>query len=217
MSFITLENITFGYDESNVLEGFSLSMEKGECVAVLGDNGSGKTTLFRILNALSFPTSGKYTFDGTETNEKYIKVNKNSKLFHKRIGYLFQSPDVMLFCGDVYSEIAFGPRQMGLDDKEVDRRVTDLMELFGISELSDKAPYHLSGGQKKKVALASVMSLNPDVIVLDEPFAGLDKKSIAMLEQFLSQLKEQGKTLIIATHNEGFVESLADKVINLSE
>lgn len=218
MSLIELHNISFAYsqDEPNVFEGLSLNIEEGKCLIIKGDNGSGKTTLFRILNGLSFPSEGSYTFDGTEITRDYLKNNVNAKRFHKRIGYLFQNPDIMLFNGKVYDEIAFGPRQMGLSDVEVDKRTCDCMNLFGITDLAGKAPYHLSGGQKKKVALAAVMALNPDVIILDEPFAGLDKKTQDFLVRFLGELKSIGKTLIIATHEEEIASSLGDDTYDMN-
>ena len=217
MSFFELQNISYAYpgETQLVLKDLTLSVEKGECLIVRGDNGSGKTTLFRILNGLAFPVRGRYFFDGTEITEKYLGNNRNSKLFHKRIGYLFQNPDIMLFCGRTYDEIAFGPRQMGLPENEVDRRTRDCMALFGIEALADKAPYHLSGGQKKRVALAAVMVLNPDVLILDEPFAGLDGKTKTFLIQFLSELHGNGKTVIAATHDDSFTEKKADQILNL--
>jgi cobalt/nickel transport system ATP-binding protein len=163
------------------------------------------------LNGLSFPEEGTYVFDGTNITEKYLSKNANAKLFHKRIGFLFQNPDVMLFNGKVRDEVAFGPRQMGLSDAEVEKRVQDCVQLFSISELVDKAPYHLSGGQKKRVALAAVMALNPEVVILDEPFAGLDGKTREFLAGFLSELKASGKTLILATHEDTLTKSLADR------
>jgi cobalt/nickel transport system ATP-binding protein len=219
MSLIELKNISFAYSEEEpyVLQGLSLQIEQGTCLVVKGDNGSGKSTLFRILNGLSFPSEGEYIFDGTSITEKYLDKNANAKIFHKRIGYLFQNPDIMLFNGRTYDEVAFGPRQMGLPDEEVDRRTRDCMELFSITQLADKAPYHLSGGQKKRVALASVMALNPDVLILDEPYAGLDRKNQAFLMDFLVEMKEHGKTLIIATHDEDLTESVADAVLDLNE
>ncbi|MBQ6496036.1 MAG: ABC transporter ATP-binding protein [Firmicutes bacterium] len=217
MNLIELNNITFRYnnDETPVLEDFSMSVVRGSCVIVEGDNGSGKTTLFRILTGLSFPEKGSYIFDGAEITKNYLKDNEMSKLFHKKIGFLFQSPDVMLFNPRVYDEIAFGPRQMGLSDQEVEARVEDCLEIFGLRELTDKAPYHLSGGQKKKVALASVMSLNPDVLILDEPYAGLDKKTQNWLTQFLKELKAAGKTLLIATHSSEGLIGTADEMIEI--
>jgi cobalt/nickel transport system ATP-binding protein len=219
MSLIELKNVSFSYTDKQppVLNDLSLQVEAGTCLIVRGDNGAGKSTLFRILNGLSFPDKGQYFFDGTEITEKYLNDNSASKRFHKRIGYLFQNPDIMLFNGRTYDEVAFGPRQMGLPDDEVDKRTRDCMELFSITDLTDNAPYHLSGGQKKRVALAAVMALNPEVIVLDEPFAGLDRKTQSFLQDFLAQMKQSGKTLIIATHDDGLTNSLADQQLNLTE
>lgn len=218
MAFIELDHITFSYtpEEEAVLKDFSLQIEQGSCVILRGDNGSGKTTLFRILNGLSFPEKGKYYFSGTDITKEYLKKNENAKRFHKQIGYLFQNPDLMLFNATVYDEIAFGPRQMGLEENEVDQRVQDCMKLFEVSELSGKAPYHLSGGQKKRVAFAAVMALNPDVLILDEPFAGLDRKTISWMKTFFEELKQSGKTLIIATHDDNLPEGLSDQTVDLS-
>jgi cobalt/nickel transport system ATP-binding protein len=217
MSLIEVKNISFSYpgEQELVLSKLSFELDEGKCLVVKGDNGSGKSTLFRVLNGLSFPQKGEYLFDGTEITEKYLNNNANAKRFHKRIGYLFQNPDIMLFNGRTYDEVAFGPRQMGLPDAEVDRRTRDCLRLFSIEELADKAPYHLSGGQKKRVALAAVMALNPEVLVLDEPFAGLDKKAREFFMGFLADLKANGKTLVIATHEEALVDGLADQVLQL--
>ena len=218
MSIIELENIYFRYaeDEPWVLKNFSLKLEAGSCTVITGDNGSGKSTLFRILNGLSFPERGTYRFDGSEITEKALNDNSASKLFHKRIGFLFQNPDVMLFNARVYDEVAFGPRQMGLSDVEVQTRTDDCLKLFDIGLLSDKAPYHLSGGQKKKVAFAAVMALNPEVLVLDEPFEGLDAKSREWLLPFLKDLKTAGKTLIMATHNSSLVAEITDCTVDMN-
>ena len=219
MNLIELQNITFRYDEgeSPVLEDFSMSVQEGSCVIIEGDNGSGKTTLFRILTGLSFPEKGDYCFDGTKITKDYLKDNANSKLFHKKIGFLFQSPDVMLFNPRVYDEIAFGPRQMGISDQEVEERVDDCLKMFSLEGLEDKAPYHLSGGQKKRVALASVMALNPDVLMMDEPFAGLDSKTQEWLIGFLTELKASGKTILIATHSSELLRGITDEIIAMKE
>jgi cobalt/nickel transport system ATP-binding protein len=217
MSFIELENIAFSYDgkQPYIFENLSISLEVGKCLLVSGDNGCGKTTLFRILNGLSFPVKGKFFFDSVQITEKYLNDNANSKLFHKRVGYLFQNPDIMLFNGRTYDEVAFGLRQMGLSDDEVKKRTLDCMELFSITDLADKAPYHLSGGQKKRVALASVMALNPEVLVLDEPFAGLDRTTSEFLNKFLSELKSNGKTIIITAHEDAFDKGIVDEEVGM--
>lgn len=216
MSLIELKNIFFEYEAGEpVLTDLNLDIDEGSCLVVVGDNGSGKTTLFRILNGLSFPGKGSYVFDGQEISAAYLRDNAAAKRFHKRIGYLFQNTDTMLFNSRVYDEIAFGPRQMGLSDEETDARVMDCLRTFGIEDLREKVPYHLSGGQKKWVALAAVMALNPEVLVLDEPFAGLDRKKEEWLLDFLKELKASGKTLIIATHKEDLLAGIADKKIEL--
>ena len=218
MALIELDHIRFSYDpkEPPVLRDLSLSVEAGECLVLLGENGAGKTTLFRILNGLSFPQSGSYRFDGALVDRTWLKHQKNAKRFHRRVGYLFQNPDVMLFNATVYDEIAFGPRQLGLSEAETDRRVRDCMAIFGLEPLAEKAPYHLSGGQKKQVALAAVLSLAPEVLILDEPLAGLDQKTQALLLELLLQLKAAGKTLILATHSTDLPETLADRQVTLS-
>jgi cobalt/nickel transport system ATP-binding protein len=217
MSLIELNEIRYTYPDEHepTLQGLTLKAEAGECLLIAGENGAGKTTLFRILNGLAFPDRGEYLFDGTPITREYLKDNHNSKLFHKRIGYLFQNPDIMLFNGRVRDEIAFGPRQMGLPDAEVEQRTRDCMELFGLTGLEDKAPYHLSGGQKKRVAIAAVMALNPEVLILDEPFAGIDEKIREESTRFLAELKESGKTLLIATHDEEPVKQLTDRRLEL--
>ncbi len=219
MSYLECKNMLYIYPEEKepVFTDLSFSLEKGKCLIVQGDNGSGKTTLFRILNGLSFPQKGSYRFDGVSITEEYLKDNAHAKIFHKRIGYLFQNPDIMLFNGKVYDEIAFGPRQMGMSDEETDRRTKECLELFEIAPLADKAPYHLSTGQKKRVALASVLSLNPEVLILDEPYAGLDKKARSFLLSLLKELKAAGKTLIIATHDDQLSNELGDQVLRLGE
>lgn len=219
MSLIELEHIRFAYDPEDppVLRDFSLRVEAGECVALRGDNGAGKTTLFRVLNGLSFPQEGVYRFDGTEITPALLKRQRQAKLFHKRVGYLFQNPDVMLFNASVREEIAFGPRQMGLPEAEIAARTADCMALFKLEPLADKAPYHLSGGQKKQVALAAVLALNPELLILDEPLAGLDQGTRERLLCLLGELRQAGKTLLIATHDEELCARLEARVVRLEK
>lgn len=218
MSLIELERVCFSYEpqEPPVLRDLDLRVEAGSCLAILGDNGAGKTTLFRILNGLSFPQSGSYRFDGVSIDAAWLKKQANAKRFHRRIGYLFQNPDVMLFNASVRDEIAFGPRQLDLPEAEIETRVRDCLALFGLESLAEKAPYHLSAGQKKRVALAAVLSLSPEVLILDEPFAGLDAKTQALLLSVLRELKAAGRTLLLATHSPLLLEALADRSITLS-
>ena len=219
MPLIELENIRFAYspEEQPVLRGLSMSVEAGACVALRGDNGAGKTTRFRILNGLSFPQSGRYLFDDTEITHGLLKKQGEAKRFHQRMGYLFQNPDVMLFNATVRDEIGFGPRQLGLPAAEAEARIRDCMALFELELLADKAPYHLSGGQKKQVAFAAVLALNPEVLILDEPLAGLDRKTRERLLALLAELRAAGKTLLIATHDDALCQSLNAQILTLED
>lgn len=211
---IKLDDICFAYDSTPVLKHFSTEVANGEFVVIKGDNGCGKSTLLNIINALEFAEIGTYTFDGTVIDKKAMKNEQFAKAFHQKIGYVFQNTDAQLFCSSVYDEIAFAPRQMQLDEAEVAKRVDDMLKLTGTEHLKERAPFHLSMGEKKKVAVASVLAMNPQVLILDEPMNFLDKKSREWLVDFLNQMHSVGKTIIIVSHTDDF-DKMADKVINL--
>lgn len=214
---IRLENICFEYEDSVALQNINLNISKGESVGLEGDNGCGKTTLIKLLNGLFFPTSGEYFFEGNKIDSKSMKNEMFAKAFHQKVGYVFQNPENQLFCSTVEEEIAFGPKQMGLSKSEVQMRCNDVMKLLGIEHIAQRAPYHLSGGEKKKTALACVLSMNPEVLILDEPLNGLDRKTRETLLQVLKVLKSAGKTLIIATHDEKLLQQLSDRIITLTD
>ena len=211
---IKLDDICFAYDSTPVLKHFSTEIADGEFVVIKGDNGCGKSTLLNIINALEFAEIGTYTFDGTVIDKKAMKNEQFAKAFHQKIGYVFQNTDAQLFCSSVYDEIAFAPRQMQLDEAEIAKRVEDILKLTGTEHLKERAPFHLSMGEKKKVAVASVLAMNPQVLILDEPMNFLDKKSRQWLVEFLNQMHSVGKTIIIVSHTDDF-DKMADKVINL--
>lgn len=211
---IKLDDICFAYDSTPVLKHFSTEIADGEFVVIKGDNGCGKSTLLNIINALEFPEIGTYTFDGTVIDKKAMKNEQFAKAFHQKIGYVFQNTDAQLFCSSVYDEIAFAPRQMQLDEAEIAKRVDDMLKLTGTEHLKERAPFHLSMGEKKKVAVASVLTMNPQVLILDEPMNFLDKKSRLWLVEFLNQMHSVGKTIIIVSHTDDF-DKMADKVIYL--
>lgn len=211
---IKLDDICFAYDSTPVLKHFSTEIADGEFVVIKGDNGCGKSTLLNIINALEFTEIGTYTFDGTVIDKKAMKNEQFAKAFHQKIGYVFQNTDAQLFCSSVYDEIAFAPRQMQLDEAEIAKRVDDMLKLTGTEHLKERAPFHLSMGEKKKVAVASVLAMNPQVLILDEPMNFLDKKSRQWLVEFLNQMHSVGKTIIIVSHTDDF-DKMADRIIEL--
>ncbi|WP_296079278.1 ABC transporter ATP-binding protein [uncultured Eubacterium sp.] len=211
---IKLDDICFAYDSTPVLKHFSTEVADGEFVVIKGDNGCGKSTLLNIINALEFAEIGTYTFDGIVIDKKAMKNEQFAKAFHQKIGYVFQNTDAQLFCSSVYDEIAFAPRQMQLDEAEIAKRVDDMLKLTGTEHLKERAPFHLSMGEKKKVAVASVLAMNPQVLILDEPMNFLDKKSREWLVEFLNQMHSVGKTIIIVSHTDDF-DKMADRIIEL--
>ncbi len=213
----SLDNVCFAYEGHIALRYITLDVARGETVVLQGSNGCGKSTLLKLLNGLVYAEEGTYRFDGDVIDEKSLKDNVFSKRFHQRVGFIFQNSDVQLFCGNVEEEISFGPRQMGLSEEEVKRRTDDVIGLLGIEDLRERAPYHLSGGEKRKVAIACILSMNPEALVLDEPLAGLDRKTQEWLVGFLLDLKKAGKTLIVSTHNDELAHTLADRLVVIGD
>ena len=212
-----LTDVSFSYDGGvQALTDVSLRVERGRALALIGDNGCGKTTLLKLLNGLIFPTRGEYKFDGDKIDRDSLRDLNFAKNFHRRVGFVFQNADAQLFCGSVEDEIAFGPRQLELEENECRRRVDDCLALLDIEKLRTRAPYALSGGEKRKVAFACVLALNPDALIMDEPLAGLDKEAQNRIVELLKTLRDAKKTLIFATHNETLVNAIADEQIKLS-
>lgn len=214
---IKLEHVSFSYDNICALNDISFSINDNECIALKGPNGCGKSTLLKLLNGIIFPTKGDYYLDEYHITKDTMRDNKFSKMFHQKIGFVFQNPDTQLFCGNVYEEIAFGPRQMGFSEDIVDKRTQDCLNLLEINHLKDRAPYHLSGGEKRKVAIASVLSLNPYILMLDEPLNGLDSDSQEWLVNFLINLKSSNKTILLSTHDETFAHTVCDREILINK
>ena len=214
---IQLSDFCYAYDEVTALRHVDLCIYAGDSVVLMGDNGSGKSTLLKALVGLIHPQQGTYRFDGDLVDEHSMRNQIFSKRLHQRIGFIFQDSEAQLFCPSVEDEIAFGPRQMGLPEDEVAQRVADTCALLDIERLRSRAPYNLSGGEKKRVAIACVLSMNPDVLCLDEPLAGLDARTRAWLLGFLGQLKAAGKTLVIATHDQSLADEVADYFVYVGE
>ena len=199
---INLSHISYNYEEVSALNDISLEIYAGELIFFTGPNGCGKSTLFKLLNGLIFPTKGEYYFDNKKIDKNTLQDNLFAKNFHKRIGYIFQNPDVQLFNATVYDEIAFGPRQMNLNEEIIHQRVNELLIYLNIQHLQDRPPYHLSGGEQKKVALAAILALNPDVLMIDEPLNGLDNKTRQWFKEFLINFIKANKSILISTHEQ---------------
>lgn len=210
--------VSYSFDGRGLaLQGVNLSISPGEKVAILGPNGSGKSTLLALLDGLCFPTEGELLAFGRPLTEAAFSDEEFALSFRRRVGLVFQDPDTQLFCSTVWDEIAFGPLQLGLPPAQLRERVDAAMELLHISSLRDRPPYRLSGGEKKKVAIASVLAIEPEVLLLDEPTAGLDPRTQCQLLDFLFQWQENGKTIITATHDLDIVEEIAQRVVVLAE
>jgi len=193
-------------DGTEALRGVNFTAGRAEIVAVLGANGAGKTTLFKHFNGLLHPSSGRVLVKGGDiTKENLLHVRQT-------VGIVFQNPEEQLFAPSVYEDIAFGPRNLGLEEDVVEHRVKDSLRLVGMEGREDKAPHHLSYGQKKRVALAGVLAMEPLVLVLDEPTSGLDPEGEEDTVELLLGLRERGFSLVFATHNVDIVPQLADRI-----
>lgn len=208
-----VNDITFDYEGIPAIRGLSLRIEKGERVALLGANGSGKSTLLRILDGLCFPTTGSVIFAGNPLTPESLRRNGYALTFRRQAALVFQNPDVQLFNPTVFDEIAYGPLQLRWSKEDILRRVGETLALMGISHLKERPPYRLSGGEKKRVALASVLVLNPEVLLLDEPTVTLDPRSQSQLVDLIQQWKGTGKTVVTATHQLDIVEDIADRIL----
>lgn len=214
---INLSHISYNYEETSALNDISLKIYAGELIFFTGPNGCGKSTLFKLLNGLIFPTKGEYYFDNKKIDKNTLQDNIFAKNFHKRIGYIFQNPDVQLFNATVYDEIAFGPRQMNLDEEIIHQRVNELLIYLNIQHLQDRPPYHLSGGEQKKVALAAILALNPDVLMIDEPLNGLDNKTRQWFKEFLMDFIKANKTILISTHEQELLSLPHSRIIKFND
>ena len=207
-------DLCFVYNEHiSALDHVNIVVNPGEKLAILGSNGSGKSTLLKILDGLYFPGSGSLRAFEKPLSEQALRDDQFNFEFRSRVGFVFQDSDAQLFMPTVWDEVAFGPLQLGIDQAEVITRVEAALLSLHIEKLSDRAPHQLSGGEKKRVALASVLSLAPEVWLLDEPSAGLDPRSVSWLIDFI----QAQKTVVLATHDLGLVEAVADRIYVIDE
>lgn len=215
---VRIDKISYSYyDRIPALAGVSLSLSEGEKFAVIGSNGSGKSTLLKVMNGLIYPRSGRFFFRGREVSEDSLRDRAFLRLFRSSVGYVFQNSDVHLFCPSVLDELMFGPLQLGLSSDEASQRAGNVMEMLEITHLQGRPSYMLSGGEKKRVAIGSILTMNPGVLLLDEPMSGLDPRTRSFLIELMLLLNDAGKTLVIATHDLSLISELQCRVALLSE
>ena len=213
---IRLQEVSVTYDigtifQSMALKNVSLEIRDKEIVSIVGRIGSGKSTLIQLFNGLIPPDSGKVIVDGIDVNAK----NTNLKIIRRKVGLVFQYPEEQFFAESVFDEVAFGPRNMGVSGDELVQCVHSALSDVGFDpeDVSNLSPFNLSGGEKRRVAIASIIAMNPDTIVLDEPTSGLDYLNKKMLISYLKRENAKGKTLVFVTHNMEEVLEIADRVI----
>jgi cobalt/nickel transport system ATP-binding protein len=211
-----LRDVRYLYSGRQVaLDGVDLTIRHGERVAILGANGSGKSTLLKLMDGIIAPTSGEMRALGQDVAA--VADGDGAFHFHREVGLVFQDPDIQLFSPTVFDDVAFGPLQLGLSPDEVRESTETAMATMAIEHLANRAPFELSGGEKKRAAIASVLSLRPRVLLLDEPTAALDPRTKWVLVDLVARLGEQGRTLITATHDLEIVPLIAQRVIVLGE
>jgi len=206
-NFVDIKNISFFYEDFLAVDDVSFSINKNEKVILLGSNGSGKSTILRIIAGLYFPKKGEYFFDSKKITKKTI-----NKEFRKSIGILFQNPDSMIFNPTVFDEIAFSLKEFGFSD--VEDRVLEISKKFGIEKLLKKSPLNLSGGEKQKVMLASILVYEPKLLLLDEPTAAMDPRTTGWFLDFMYELEI---TALIATHDLALAYEISDRAVVMSE
>ena len=214
MNIIETKNISYFYpDGTKALENVDFKAKRGKIVALLGPNGAGKSTLFLHFNGILRPNSGNIIIDG----EPLSYDKKHLMKVRQKVGIVFQNPDDQLFAPTVIEDVAFGPMNMGLTDEEVEKRVKEALKKVGMAGFENKAPHHLSGGQKKRVAIAGILAMNPQIMVLDEPTSGLDPRGASQILRILYQLNQEGMTIVISTHDVDLVPLYAYNVYIINE
>ena len=213
-----LKQVSYAYDgKQPALDNIDLTVHVGECIVILGANGCGKSTLLKLLDGLYFPTQGAISAFGKPLTEAALRDDDYNFAFRRRVGLVFQDSDVQLFSPSVLDEVAFAPLQLGLGRAEVSQRVDSALAALRIEKLRDRAPHRLSGGEKRRVALASILTLEPDVWLLDEPTTGLDPRSQSWLVEFILEQRKEGKTIITATHDLEIAEQIATTIYVFDE
>ena len=215
---VVIQNLTHVYApgtpfEKKALDNITLSIQDGEFVGLIGHTGSGKSTLIQHINALMQPTSGKVIVNGIDTS-----APKSGLEIRKSVGLVFQYPEYQLFEETIEKDVAFGPRNLGLDEEEIKKRISHALDLVGIDEaLYTNSPFDLSGGQKRRVAIAGVLAMKPQILILDEPSAGLDPAGRADMRKLIKDIKNEGVTVVMVSHSMDDVSKMCDRIIVMNK
>lgn len=212
MDDILLEGkgLSFSYEKKPVLKNICFSVKRGEKIAVMGPNGAGKSTFFLNLNGVLQAGQGEIFWDGKKVGKK------ERRRLQRNVGFVFQDADSQLIASNVRAEVSFGPINLGLSKEEVIERVEEAIEYLSLSDLQDRPPHYLSGGEKKRVSIADILAMRPEIFLFDEPMAALDPINAEKVEQILYWLHKEGKTILVATHDVDFAYRFADRVLVFS-
>ena len=208
---LKVKDLSFAYEEKQVLKNISISITRGEKIAIMGSNGAGKSTFFLNLNGVLWPDRGEVMLDGKRIDKKNIKE------LRKKVGFVFQDADSQIIASTVKTEISFGPMNLRLGREEVIRRVESAISYLSLEELQERPPHYLSGGEKKRVSIADILAMEPEILIFDEPMAALDPVNAQNVENILQNLHEDGKTLLVATHDVDFAYRFADRILVFAE
>lgn len=212
MAYLELRDVSFCYPNGyRAVENISMSFEKGEKVAIIGQNGAGKTTTVKLMNGLLKPSKGEVLVDGEST------AGKTTASIARKVGYVFQNPDDQIFQDTIYKEIAFGLKNRNLSKEEIDRKVKEAAKMCGLNGCLEEHPYNLSYSKRKFITIAAIVAMDPQVLILDEPTAGQDRRSTELLGEIMNRLTEQNKTVITITHDMEFVVKEFRRVIVMAE
>ncbi len=218
MKILEAGDISYTYPNGAVaIDGVSIEISRGESIAIVGPNGGGKSTLLLVLSLLLRPQKGEIVFMGEKIDRNKFEKEKYMKRFRRKIGIVFQEPDVQLFSSTVYNDIAFAPSHFRWDEEKIREEVNKVMDRIGIKHLAERHPYELSGGEKRLATIASVMVYSPDIIFLDEPTSNLDYDSKELVMDIIKEMKKEGKTVVVATHDIEIVPEVAERLVILNK
>lgn len=215
---VSLKHVSYRYPDGNTaIDGLDLDIMQGEAVAIVGPNGAGKSTLLQIIAGLIPVSEGQLSVTGRDIDRRSVDRPNDLEWLRRKLGIIFQDSDVALFNSTVWNDVVFGPLHMGLPVEEVKARGNRALERLGISHLRDRAPYRLSGGEKRKVSIASVLSIEPDILLFDEPTSDLDPRSRRLVVDLLKGMTAEGRTVIVATHDVNAVPDFATRIVVLNK